>query len=300
MPAIWPILSITLIQGLAYFLAALGIWLSFRIIGFADLTVDSSFTTGAAVAAVLITRGTNPLVATLAAAMAGLVAGLVTGAIHSVWRIQDLLAGILMLTALYSVNLRIMHGANVPLLTQNLAFDQVGGWLGIRSGAVATIIAVVIASLVAGGAVYWFLHTSLGLALRATGDNQRMVTGLGFNTQASLILGLGLSNALVGLSGALVAQQQGFADIGMGIGLLVIGLAAIIVGENLVRAGRSARVGRALVAVMLGSLAYRLVVVVALRVGLSAQDLKLVTAALVLLVLLPDRKRRRAETVASH
>lgn len=300
MAAFWPASYITLTQGLAYFLAALGIWLSFRVVGFADLTVDSSFTTGAAVAAVLVTAGVSPLSATLVALVAGLAAGLVTGLVHAIWRIQDLLAGILMLTALYSVNLRIMGGANVPLLTQRMLSDQVGEWLGLGSGPIAGIIVVAIFAVVVGGLVWWFLHTGLGLGLRATGNNQRMVAGLGINTQAMLVLGLALSNGLVALSGALVAQQQGFADIGMGIGLLVIGLAAIILGENLLRAVREGRVGRAIVAVAAGSLIYRLVIVLALRAGLHPQDLKLATAALVLLVLLPARRRRRAQTVSSH
>jgi putative tryptophan/tyrosine transport system permease protein len=289
-------------SGIIYAIMALGVYLSFRILDFPDLTVDGSFVTGAAVAATMIVNGFNPVIATLAAIVIGFVAGCLTGIIHTFGKINALLSGILMMIALYSINLRIMGRSNVPLLSQETAFTSVEsfwGTLGIDSFLNNLWLAVGFGEPIPGtwGILFFmiivtfaikiitdlFLKTEVGLALRATGDNQRMIRSLSANTNLLIILGLGISNGLVALSGALIAQYSGFADVGMGIGMIIIGLASVIIGEALFG---TKTIARTTLAVIGGAIIYRLVVTLALRVEfLKTGDMKLITATIVILAL---------------
>lgn len=271
--------------GLIYGVMALGVYLTFRVLQFPDLTVDGSFTTGAAVAAAMITAGQNPIVATLAAAGAGLVAGIVTGVLHTKGRIDGLLAGILTMIALWSVNLRIMGGPNVTLLREETVMTPLreAGLLG-SSWLVPVIffVAVMILKLI----VDWFLTTDLGLAIQATGNNKQMIRSLGTDTDGTTILTLAISNGFVGLCGALVAQYQGFADISMGIGLILVGLASVILGQAVIG---QRFIFLASLAVVVGAVIYRIIIFVALQVGLDPNDMKFITAALVVIALLLPR-----------
>lgn len=266
-------------SGLIYALMALGVYITFRILDFPDLTVDGSFTTGGAIAAVMITGGVSPWAATLTALAGGMLAGALTGILHTKGKINGLLSGILMMIALYSINMRIMGKPNVSLLGEPNAFSSV-------SPLIIMPIVVILVKLV----LDWFFHTDLGLALRATGDNQRMIRSLGVHTDYTIILGLSLSNGLVALSGALIAQQTGFSDISSGIGMIVIGLASVIIGEAIFGARN---VFMATLAVILGSIVYRVVVALALRVDwLEPTDLKLITAVIVVVALVVPTANR--------
>jgi len=284
------ILQISVEQGLAYALVALGIVISFRILAFPDLTVDGSFVLGGAVVARLIVLGFQPLTGIILAMLIGFAAGCATGILNTRLKINSLLAGILIMTILYSVNLRVMGRSNTPLIndvTIFTPFEQMEmRWLSI----------VVFFGLIVFACKFLtdlFLHTQIGLAMRATGDNEQMIRTLGVNTDSMTILGLGISNAFVALSGALVAQHQGFADIGMGIGMIVAGLAAIIIGETLLRA-RS--VGMSTFAAILGSFIYRLIITVGLWLGLAPTDLKMATGVMVILALgFPALKKGKEE-----
>ncbi len=277
--------------GLIFSLVALGVFISFRLLRFPDLTVDGSFPLGGAVAATLISSGVDPFTSTLAATAAGALAGLVTGWLNVRLRIMDLLASILMMIALYSVNLRIMGKPNVPLITEPTVFTILQpGWL---SDYVARPFILVVVVLAAKFLLDWYFSTQSGLAMRATGSNGRMARAQGVNTGAMILGGMALSNALVGLAGALFAQTQGGADISMGIGTIVIGLAAVIVGESILP---SRRLVLATLAVIIGAIVYRFFIALALNsdfIGLKAQDLNLVTAVLVTIALvIPMLKRR--------
>ena len=282
--------------GLIYAVMALGVYLTFRILDFPDLTVDGSFTTGAAVAAISITNGVPPLAATTAAFGAGLVAGCVTGLLHTKGKINGLLAGILTMIALYSINLRIMGTSNLSLLREDTLITPLreNGYLG---GAVAIAL---FALLALGVKLFldWFLHTDLGLAMQASGDNQEMVSSFGVSTDRMKILGLSLSNGFVGLCGAVVAQYQGFADIGMGIGLILVGLASVIIGQAIFG---SRLIVVSTLAVVLGAVVYRIVIALALDLGFEPNDMKLISAVLVVLALiLPQWKVfRRLPTFSS-
>lgn len=271
--------------GLIYAVMAVGVYLTFRVLDFPDLTVDGSFTTGAATAGVLITNGVNPFVASLAGFATGFVAGSITGLLHTKGRIDGLLAGILTMIGLWSINLRIMGSANVPLLSQDSVFTPLdavmGTWAGVGLLAVGSVLLCLL--------IVWFLSTDLGLSLRATGDNQQMITSFGVSTDFTKILTLALSNGLVGLCGALIAQYQGFADISMGIGLILVGLASVILGQAVLP---QSRLWLAVVAVALGSVIYRLIIFAALQVGLNPNDMKLITALLVIVALLVPRMTR--------
>lgn len=268
--------------GLLYAIMALGVYLTFRILEFADLTVDGSFTTGAAVAAISIVNGVNPFLATAAAFVAGLGAGVITGILHTKANIDGLLAGILTQIGLYSVNLRIMGAANVSLLRNDTLFSGLradgnlggGSWLGTAYLAPVALVVLLL--------MIWFLNTNLGLAMRATGDNSEMIRSFGVPTDAQKILGLSLSNGLVALSGALVAQYQGFADVSMGIGIIVAGLASVIIGQAIF--GRLTIV-RAATAAVFGAVLYRVVIQLALMAGLNPNDMKLISAILVVIAL---------------
>jgi len=276
------LLSISLYEGLAYGLVTLGVYITFRVLAFPDLTVDGSFPLGGAVAAILIVSGVNPWLATLVALIAGICAGLITSLLNTKLRINALLAGILMMVALYSINLAIMGRSNVSILREETVFKQTAQLFGIESITTLSIIFMVILAIVILGILNWFLRTEIGLALRATGDNEQMVRGLGVSTDMTTIIGVSLSNGFVALAGGLVAQKQGFSDVGMGIGMIVMGLASVIIGEKLFR---SRGITTTLFAVIGGSLVYRLFLGIVLRLGLPPRDLKLITALLVITAL---------------
>ncbi|NLP43967.1 MAG: ABC transporter permease [Peptococcaceae bacterium] len=277
----------TMEQGLMYAIMVLGVYLSFRVLNYADLTVDGSFTLGAATVAALITAGFNPWFATAVAFFNGCLAGTVTGMLHTKFRITPLLSGILTMTALYSINLRIMGKANISLLRTRTVFTDFTSLPFLDKYGVLLLSLLVV--FVIGILVYIFLQTEFGLALRATGDNQVMICSLGVNTNLTKNIGLALSNGFIALSGSLVAQNQLFADISMGIGMLVIGLASVIIGEVLI--GTSS-IGRTIAAVLIGGVIYRFIIAIVLQLGLEATDLKLVTALIVVIALVsPGIKR---------
>ena len=302
--------------GLILSLLALGVFISFRIFEFSDITADGSITLGAAVAAVLLIHGVHPLVATGAAFLSGAVAGTLTGVIHTRFGINRLLSGILVMTALYSINLHVMGRSNVPLLEVRTLAAQVEyllasvfgsgadlrlwGWdVAMRDAAMLLLAFLVVA--VVGALIYMFFRTNLGTAMQAAGDNPQMIRALGVNVENMIVLGLAVSNGLVALSGALLAQYQGFADVQMGIGMIVWGLASIIIGEALVGVRQ---LGLIIAGAVMGSVLFRLLVAIALRGGLNPNDLKLVTAVFVFLALilpglltrLGSRRARPAET----
>lgn len=278
-------------SGLLFGLVALGVFLSFRILNFPDLTVDGSLPLGAAVAATLIVVGWNPYLATLVAMVAGAMAGLVTAWLNVRLRILHLLASILTMIALYSVNLRIMGKPNQPLLGEVTVFTPVEN-LGLPYY-VASLLVFLVVGVIAKLLIDFFLKTQIGLAMRATGANPRMARAQGINTGAMILLGMAISNALVALAGALFAQVQGGADISMGIGIIVVGLAAVIVGEAVMP---TRRIVIATLAVIVGSILYRMAVALALNadfIGLQAQDLKIITAVLVVVAMMLPGMRKR-------
>lgn len=290
--------------GLILSLLALGVYISFRIFHFPDITVDGSITLGGAVAAVLIVRGIPAGWAVAAAFASGLLAGTITGVLHTKFGVHKLLSGILVMTALYSINLHIMGTSNLPLLSQRTLPAWAEGiarrwWrsesldvLGWKTsvGDLATLFgsAIIVVALCLG--IFWFFRTNLGTAMRATGDNDQMMRALAVNTENMTILGLAMSNALVAASGALLAQYQGFADVQMGIGMIVWGLASVIIGQALVG---PESLGLTILGTVMGSILFRLIVALALRWGLNPNDLKLVTAAFVFVALvLPGALKR--------
>jgi putative ABC transport system permease protein len=282
-------IPISLEQGLAYGLVALGIVITFRILSFPDLTVDGSFPLGAAVVARFITDGVPPAYGIFFAIVAGFVAGCCTGVLYTKLKINSLLAGILMMTVLYSFNLRIMGKSNIQLLTVDTFLTP------LENLPVNRFIPIIAFFLVVSFGVKiltdLFMHTQLGFAMRATGDNEQMIRALGVNTDNTTILGLGISNAFVALSGALVAQDQGFSDVGMGIGMIVAGLASIIIGEALL--GKHT-VQRMTLAALIGSFLYKEIISIGLRLGLAPTDLKLATGIMVILALgIPALKKEK-------
>lgn len=301
----WNVWLGALAQGLGFGAVALGVYLTFRVLDFPDLTIDGSFPMGAAVASALILNGYDVYMTLPLAFLAGALAGTATGLIHTYLRINGLLASILVLTGAFTINLRIMGQSNIPLLSEETIFSPYrpffrelfierwdNAWVRVHSNVMAIVVFLVIIVLLKL-ALDWFLHTELGLAVRATGDNPQMIRALGVNTERMKILGLALSNGMVGLSGALLAQYQGFADINSGAGLIIAGLAAVIIGESLF--GRKT-VARATLAVVLGMIAYRVSIAAALTINIpipgrdapfrmEATDVKLATALLVLVAL---------------
>ena len=265
--------------GVIYAIMALGVFLSFRTLNMPDLTVDGSFVLGAAASAVFCTAG-RPLTGIILALAAGALAGSVTALLHTKLKIQPILAGILTMLALYSVNLKVMGGrANIPLLNRKTIFT-LPEWM--PGSAYAALLISLVLLLAVMFMLYLFLKTRIGLVLRATGDNEQMVRALGVSTDLTKLIGLALANALVGLSGALIAQYQSFADVGMGIGMVIIGLASVIIGEAVF--GTTSLLRR-LIAVILGAVLYRLVIAFALELGMPPTDLKLISAAIVCIAL---------------
>ena len=271
----------TVSQGLLWAIMALGVFLTFRVLDIADLSVEGTFPLGAAVAATLIDAGHSVWFAMLIALIAGCIGGTVTALLTTKLKIPALLSGILTMIGLYSVNLMIMGKANVPLLRAETVFTLTENLFGVSS-VVATLIVGLVATVIVGAIMYWFFGTVLGTAIRATGCNPQMARAQGINTNVMVILGLLISNGLVALSGALVAQSNGFADVGMGTGTIVIGLASVIIGEVLFGT-RSFK--NWLISVVLGSVVYRAVIAIVLELGMPPNDLKLFTAVLVAIAL---------------
>lgn len=272
--------------GLLYALVTLGIYLTFRTINFPDLTVDGSFPLGAAVAASLIVHGTHPALATLTAMLAGAIAGLITGYLHVRWKILGLLAGILTMTALYSINLRIMGKPNIALLSEPTIFS-------FAQGSYIILYSIALIIFLVSVLLFYFLISHFGLALRAIGSNPRVSPAYGINVGLMMLVGLALSNALVALAGALFAQAHGFADISMGTGTLIMGLASVIVGESLFH---RPELWVVILSCIAGSILYRLVIAIALNAqiaGLQATDLNLITAVLVVVAMLMPQIRQK-------
>jgi putative tryptophan/tyrosine transport system permease protein len=297
--------------GLILALLALGVYLSFRIFNFPDITADGSITLGAAVASMLLVHHWSPVAATLAGFLGGVLAGTLTGVLHTKFKINGLLSGILVMTALYSVNLHVMGKSNIPLLNESTLASQaeslasgflgsgrseflLAGWtVGVRDAAM--LLGVLFAVVAVGLTLYLFFRTNLGTAMRATGDNPQMICALGVSVDFIIILGLALSNGLIALSGALLAQYQGFADVQMGIGMVVWGLASVIIGEALIGAKK---IGLLITGAVMGSVLFRLLVAIALRWGLNPNDLKLITAVFVFAALVMPTLLRKLRPAA--
>jgi putative tryptophan/tyrosine transport system permease protein len=283
--------------GLILAFLALGIFISYRIFDFPDITAEGSFTFGASITAAMIVTGANPVFATIMAFIGGTLAGMSTGLIHTRFKVNPLLSGILIMTALYSVNLHVMGKSNVPLLSQTTLFTWCEKFSAGISGneAVANVIGwevpvkdlwillfCFLLVLVFGFLLYWFFRTNIGTAMRATGDNDQMIRALGVNTKGMIIFGVALSNGFIALSGSLLAQFQGFSDVQMGIGMMVWGLASVIIGEALIT---GSNLGLVLSGTVIGAVLFRLLVAIALRWGVNPNDLKLITAGFVFLAL---------------
>lgn len=281
-------------QGFLFGFLGLGVLITFRFFRFPDLTAEGSYPLGGAVAATLLVTNVNSFLATTLAVLAGTVAGVITGIIHTKFKINNIISGIIVTTAIYSINLRVMGRANTPLLNTPSVFGDTINWLanvGLRmqESDITDIAFLFVLLTLVGLALVAFLKTDLGLAVRATGENEAMIRSLGVNTDNTKILGLAISNGTIALSGALVAQNHGFADIGMGIGVLVTGAAAVMIGEAIF-GDRS--IERWVLAAIIGTVVYRLLVAVALRIGLDPNDLKMITAVLLLIALAVPRFRR--------
>ena len=278
-------------QGFLWSIMAIGVYISYRILDISDLTSEGSFTLGAATMAALIVMGVNPFIATVMAAIAGAIAGFITGTLHTKLKIPTLLSGILVMTGVYSVNLRIMGKANISLNQSETMLtilkDKITAIfpaltdIMTRERDVAIFVGVIGAALVIF-LVWWLMNTEFGYAIRATGNNEKMIRASGVNTNTTKVVGLMLGNGLVALSGALVGQYNGYADVGMGIGAIVIGLASVIIGE--VFFGRK-HLLLSLIGIVVGSIIYRLIVAIVLQAGLPANDMKLFTAILVAIAL---------------
>lgn len=271
----------TVAQGLMWSMLAIGVFLSFRVLDVPDMTCEGSFPLGAAIAASLISAGVSPLWAVLGAMAGGILAGSVTGVLYTKLKIPAILSGILTMIALYSINLHVMGKANISLLREDTIFSLTAGIFHV-SPSVASFIVPTLFILIIAAFIYWFFGTELGMCIRATGDNPQMVRAQGVDTDSMIILGLCLSNGLIGLCGAVVAQNNGFADVGMGIGTIVIGLASVIIGEVILGADSFSS---SLMAVILGSVIYRIVIAVVLYLGMPPNDLKLFTAIIVMIAL---------------
>ncbi|MBQ9623580.1 MAG: ABC transporter permease [Treponema sp.] len=272
-------------QGLLWGIMTLGVYLTFRILNIADMTCDGSFALGGSTCAILVTKGMNPLLAVFISFFTGLIAGLATGIMHTKLKIHEILAGILSMIALYSINIRIMGRSNTPLLGIDTVMTKMQDQFGITPN-IASFIVGVIFGIALIALLYWFMGTELGSCLRATGNNEKMVRAMGVDTDKIKLMGLMLSNGLIALSGALVAQQQGYGDVGMGTGAIVIGLASIILGESIFAwFNKRFSFYITLLSILLGSVVYRLIIAVVLQLGLKSSDLKLLTAIIVVIAL---------------
>lgn len=279
-------------QGLLWGLMALGVYITFRLLDFADMTCDGSFALGGCVSAMLtVSMGMNPFVTLIVALISGMVAGAVTGFLHTKLKIPAILSGILTMISLYSVNIRIMGKSNTPLLGVETVVSIVKAPFeamaqGMKSSTLQSLISLAIGLVICIIIIcilYWFFGTELGSAIRATGANEDMIRALGQNTDSTKIIALAIGNGLVALSGAMVTQSQGYADVGMGQGAIVIGLASIVIGEVFV--GKKASFGKKLSFIVVGSIIYRIIIAIVLQLGLNTDDLKLLTALMVVVAL---------------
>ena len=266
-------------QGVLWGIMVLGVYITYKLLDIPDLTTDGSFTLGGCVATVAILAGIDPILATIMGLAAGFLAGAVTGILHTVFEIPAILAGILTQIGLWSINLRIMDGkANNPLLKADTTISFYTDLLGITQSQASLLVGIILVVIVIA-ILYWFFGTEIGSALRATGDNEDMIRALGVNTGHTKLLALALSNALIGLSGAMVAQMQKYADINMGRGAIVIGLAAIVIGEVLM--GRVKNFGMKLLSAVVGAIIYYLIRALVLQLGMDPNDMQLLSALLV-------------------
>lgn len=283
----WSLLFHALEQGLVFGIMALGVYVTFQVLNFPDLTVDGSFPLGAAISARIIFTGGNPFIAIVWAIIGGMLAGGLTAFFHTRLKFTNLLSGILTMTLLYSVNLRVMGKSNIPLLGKKTILDVFQNWLPQFSQDQLTPILFLLIIFLVKVLLDYFLGTEIGMTILATGDNEQMIRSLGVDTRTTKIIGLCLSNGLVALSGSLFAQYSGFADIGMGIGTIVSGLASVIIGRSIIR-GKS-NISWITTSVIIGSLIYRVTVMFALRygyrLGFQPGDLKLISVLLVVIAL---------------
>mgnify|MGYP000170684881 FL=1 len=285
-------------EGFAYAILALGVYITYKILDFPDLSVDGTFPLGGALTAVLITAGVNPLLALILSFMIGAVAGILTGIIHVKFKVRDLLSGIIVMTALYSINLRIAGSANVPIFMKDSIFENsltkrlVSGWFGPYVVVTILFLIVVIMKVL----LDLYLGTKSGYLLRAVGDNETVVTSLAKDKGVMKIVGLSIANAFVAVSGSIFAQKNGYFDISIGTGAIVTGVASVIIGTNMFQ--RFSKV-KATTAVVVGSILYKACVAIAINLGLKAQDQKLITSVLFLVILITsNEKKRRAKNNA--
>ncbi len=278
-------------QGMIYAVMALGVYITYKILDFPDLTVDGSFPLGAAIGATLIARDVNPVLAIFAAFAAGIIVGIFTGVIHVKFKVRDLLSGIIMMTALYTINLRIAGRANLPIYDKTTIFsnDLVDGIFQGPLAPYKTVIIIFIITMISKYLLDWYLSTKSGYMLRAVGDNETIVTSQGVDKGKIKIIGLAIANALVTMSGCIYAQQQRFFDASMGTGTVVIGLASVIIGTSLFKKVTLLRVTSS---VVIGSIIYKACVAVAIRLGMPSTDLKLITAVLFLIILIAGMDRK--------
>ena len=290
-------------QGLTWAILALGVYISFRILDFADLTCEGSFTLGGSISAVLVVvLGWDPFLSLIIATLAGMAAGGVTGLLHTKLKIPAILSGILTMIGVYSINLRIMGQANIAILNKRTVISTIKGLfpkaseIGIREATLqtwVTILVGVMLTLAVIALLYWLFGTEIGCCIRATGNNAAMVRAQGVNTDRVTILGLIISNGLIALSGALVTQSQGYADINMGVGAIIIGLASIIIGEVVFMKARS--FAMKLIAIMVGTIVYRIIIAVVLQLGLDTDYMRLLTSIVVAAALsIPVLTKNRA------
>jgi putative ABC transport system permease protein len=283
--------SAALLQGLGYAAMGLGIYISLRIFNIPDITTDGSYTFGGVITAVLLVAGFSPAVALAGACAGGALSGLASGLIHTRLKVNPLLAGILVMTALYSINLSIMGRSNLPLTDVVTLFESITVFQDMNANRWLIFLVV---TLVVSGALTWLLKTDFGIAMRATGNNEQMVRSLGMNTNTMKVFGLALANTLTALSGYLLVQYQGFADISMGIGIVISGLAAVMLGEALSGFFKTNKILYHIGFVIAGSILFRLILAVTLSLGLNPNYLKLVTAVIVLSVLVLTRFRTKS------
>ncbi|MEW9096606.1 MAG: ABC transporter permease [Clostridiaceae bacterium] len=270
-------------QGLVFSIMAVGVYITYRILDFPDLSVDGTFPLGASVTAICLIKGVDPFIACLLAFIAGGIGGAITGLFHVKFKITNLMSGILVMIALYSINLRIMGKSNIPLFGIDTIFTPLSN----------PIIIIVIFALASKIILDLFLKTKLGFILKATGDNDQLVTSLGVNKDTIKVLGLIISNGLVALSGSIMAQYQGFADVSMGTGIVVMGLAAVIIGESILK---KASIVKGTTMAILGSIIYKGIIAIALQLGLEPTDLKLVTVIIVVIALSLNNKKFNFKT----
>ena len=280
-------------QGMIYAIMALGIYITYTILDFPDLTVDGSFPLGAALSAVMISKGVNPILTLVVSFAAGAAAGTVTGLIHVKLKVRDLLSGIIMMTALYTLNLRIAGRANLPIYNKKTIFDNdlVSAVFKGALAPYATVIIILVITVCMKALLDWYMSTKSGYLLRAVGDNETIVTSMGIDKGSIKIIGLAIANGLVTLSGSIFAQQQRYFDISMGTGTMVIGLASVIIGISLLKKVSFFKVTTS---VIVGSVIYKACVALAIKLGMPSSDLKMITAALFLIILVlgMDRKRK--------